>query len=124
MAGSDEQGRTMMRELMSSTMRRLTSLLGRPPEIVDTQCGFKMFTESAADLLFTLQREDGFAFDVELILLASSFNFNLQAMPVAWIDAPGSTVDPIKDSLKMLRAMLRIRKETKETDRAIRRDPI
>lgn len=122
-AGSDVRARTMMRELMSSTMRKLTYYLGRPPEVVDTQCGFKMFTGDAADLLFSLQRENGFAFDVELLLLAAKFQYAIEAQPVEWIDAPGSTVDPIKDSIKMLRAMLRIRGATKDTDRAIRRDP-
>jgi dolichyl-phosphate beta-glucosyltransferase len=113
----------MMRELMSSAMRKLTSYLGRPPEVVDTQCGFKMFTEDAANLLFTLQHENGFAFDVELLLLSAKFNYALQSQPVEWIDAPGSTVHPIKDSIKMLRAMLRIRSETRTTDRAVRRGP-
>lgn len=122
-AGSDAQARTMLRELMSATMRKLTSFLGRPPEIVDTQCGFKMFTEESAGLLFSLQRENGFAFDIELLLLSAKFSYVLQSQPVQWIDAPGSTVHPIKDSLKMLRAMLRIRNETKETDRAVRRGP-
>ncbi|CAN5678066.1 hypothetical protein BH10BDE1_BH10BDE1_17170 [soil metagenome] len=120
-AGTDAQARTMMRELMSSTMRKLTSFLGRPPEILDTQCGFKMFTEDSANLLFALQRENGFAFDVELLLLAAKFQYVIQAQPVEWIDAPGSTVDPIKDSIKMLRAMLRIRGETRDVDRAVRR---
>ncbi len=122
-AGTDAQARTMMRELMSSTMRKLTSYLGRPPEVVDTQCGFKMFTEDTANLLFSLQRENGFAFDVELLLLATKFQYVIQAQPVEWIDAPGSTVDPIKDSIKMLRAMLRIRGETQDVDRAVRRGP-
>ena len=121
-AGESEQQRTLMRQVMSASMRGLTAMLGRPPEILDTQCGFKMFSENAGVLLFGLQQERGFAFDVELILLANSFRFDLRSMPVEWIDAPGSTVRPIRDSIKMVRAMARIRLETSKADRTIRRD--
>lgn len=123
-AGEIGQNRTLLRETMSATMRQVTSFLGRPREILDTQCGFKMFTEDAANFLFPLQRENGFAFDVELVLLAVKFDFDLRSQEVAWIDAPGSTVSPVRDSLKMLRAMMRIRTDTNHTLDVIRRDPV
>ena len=34
------------------------------PDIADTQCGFKMFTDRATQFLFKRQRSDGFSFDV------------------------------------------------------------
>lgn len=120
-ANDTEQNRTVMRRLMSHTMHGLTALVGRPSHIVDTQCGFKMFTERAARTLFALQTERGFAFDVELILLARKFDFELATQPVEWIDAPGSTVHPIRDSLKMLKALFRIEHVTNATDRQIQR---
>lgn len=122
-AGEVGQHRTLMRETMSSTMRQVTAFLGRPREILDTQCGFKMFTEHAANFLFPIQRENGFAFDVELVLLATKFDFDLRSQEVEWIDAPGSTVNPIRDSLKMLRAMMRIRSDTNHILDVIRRNP-
>ncbi len=121
-AGESEQQRTLMRQVMSSTMRGLTAMLGRPPDILDTQCGFKMFTENAGYMLFGLQQERGFAFDVELILLAKTFQYPVQSVPVEWIDAPGSTVRPIRDSIKMVKAMARIRAETGRVDRTVKRD--
>ena len=47
----------------------LTRLLGLT-RLDDTQCGFKAFTAAAAEEIFAGQRLDGFAFDVEVLMLA------------------------------------------------------
>jgi len=77
--------------------------------IHDTQCGFKGFTEEAAQLLFPLQKLDGFAFDVELLYLARRKGLRIFEMPVRWVDQEASKVRPGIDSLKMLKDLIRIR---------------
>lgn len=114
--------RSALRSAMTYSMQTLTGVLGRPAEVTQTQSGFKMFTEDAAMFLFPQQRENGFAFDVELLQMATHFGFSIREQPANWIDAPGSTVNPIRDSAKMLRAMLRIRRDTAATNRNLRRD--
>jgi glycosyltransferase involved in cell wall biosynthesis len=53
--------------------------------INDTQCGFKLFSERAAEALFPLQRLDGFGFDVEILFLARRAGFGIREIPVTWI---------------------------------------
>ncbi len=79
------------------------------PGIRDTQCGFKLFTEEAARALFAHRRIDGFAFDVELLYIARRLGISVVEVPVRWVNDEASRVDPIRDSLKMFRDILRVR---------------
>lgn len=71
--------------------------------IKDTQCGFKLFTANAAAFLFEKQREKGFSFDFEIILIARKVGLRIEEIPVNWHNVPGSKVNVIKDGLKMVR---------------------
>jgi hypothetical protein len=53
-------------------------------------------------------REEGFAFDVELILLASRKNARMSELPVSWVNDERSRVDPVADSARMLIALTRM----------------
>lgn len=79
------------------------------PGIRDTQCGFKCFTRQAARLIFPRQRIDRFGFDVEVLWLARKLGLKIAEVPVAWIDHPGSTVHPVRDSSRMLVDVVRVR---------------
>ena len=67
----------------------------------DSQCGFKAFRGPVAKVLFHLSTLDGFAFDVELLLLASKLCFRVEEHPVNWTAVPGSHVQPVRDSFGM-----------------------
>jgi dolichyl-phosphate beta-glucosyltransferase len=69
-------------------------LCGATP-FADTQCGFKAFTAEAARAIFPHTTCDGFGFDVEVLALAESLGFRVEALPIEWRDAPGSKVRPI-----------------------------
>ncbi|MBI4145214.1 glycosyltransferase family 2 protein [Candidatus Woesearchaeota archaeon] len=75
---------------------------------IDTQCGFKLFTEKAAKTLFTLQRLDGFAFDVELLFLARKNGLRVKELPVTWTNVAGSKVR-WRDPFRMLGQVIKIR---------------
>ncbi len=75
----------------------------------DTQCGFKCFSEAAADSLFSRQRTRGMGFDVEILYLAAKLGYSVLEMPVEWRHQPGSKVRPGLDSLDMLKDTLLIR---------------
>jgi len=77
--------------------------------VADSQCGFKMFTQDAARELFSHQVVDEFSFDLEILYLAEKRGMKIVEIPVEWIDAPGSTVDPAKVAVEFLRDMARIR---------------
>jgi dolichyl-phosphate beta-glucosyltransferase len=75
----------------------------------DTQCGFKLFTREAAQALFSKQELDGFAFDVEILLLGKELGYRIREVPVIWYHAPNSKVSPITDSSRMFRDLVRLR---------------
>jgi len=76
----------------------------------DTQCGFKAFRRKACREIFSRQTLDGFAFDVEVLLLAERLGFRIADLPVEWINSAESKVRIVRDSLRMLTDTLSIRK--------------
>ncbi|MFA5104031.1 MAG: dolichyl-phosphate beta-glucosyltransferase [Candidatus Margulisiibacteriota bacterium] len=75
----------------------------------DTQCGFKLFSADAADMIFSRQKMDRFAFDVELLYLASKFGLKVAEFPVTWLDCPRSKVNPLTAPINMFMDVLRVR---------------
>ena len=57
------------------------SLVG---EIVDTQCGFKLFTKKVAKDLFSRQRVKNIIFDVEILAMAKKREYKIAQVPVVW----------------------------------------
>jgi len=88
------------RELMGRGFNRLTRIAGGFDHR-DTQCGFKGFRGPVAKSIFHLSRINGYAFDVELLLLASRLGLRVREVPVTWTAVPGSTVRPLRDPLPM-----------------------
>lgn len=75
----------------------------------DTQCGFKLFTREASARLFSRQRIEGFAFDVELLYLARKEGLKVAEVPVMWGEGPETKIRLVRDSTRMLRDLVRIR---------------
>jgi dolichyl-phosphate beta-glucosyltransferase len=63
--------------------------------IGDTQCGFKLFSGEAANAVFPRQTLHGFAFDVEILMLAQRLGFKIKEAPVKWVNDPGSKVSTL-----------------------------
>lgn len=55
-------------------------------KVRDTQCGCKLFRRDVAKLLFSYSMINGFAFDVEILLLAKNFGYQIAEAPVEWAD--------------------------------------
>lgn len=96
------------REMMGKTFNKIVQLLV-VKGIKDTQCGFKGFKKEAAENIFSKQKIDGFAFDVELVFLAGKLNYKIIEIPVEWYNDERSKVNPITDSTKMFLEILKIR---------------
>lgn len=80
------------------------------PRIQDTQCGFKSLRREIAQELFTLQTIDGWAFDVEILALAQQRGYQILEVGIPWYYGEGSRVDPLLDSLRMIKEVLRVRR--------------
>jgi dolichyl-phosphate beta-glucosyltransferase len=76
----------------------------------DTQCGFKAFRMNVCRPLIEAAQIDRFGFDVELIYLAHLARLRLREVPVRWNDDPASKVAVMRDSLRMVDEVRRIRR--------------
>jgi dolichyl-phosphate beta-glucosyltransferase len=81
----------------------------------DTQCGFKLFQEEAARAIFSRLETKGFAFDVEVLLLAEQLGLRVAQVPVVWINSPESKVHLVKSSCQMLFELLKLRLKKRGT---------
>lgn len=63
--------------------------------LLDTQCGFKLFSADAANAVFPRQTLHGFAFDVEILMLAQKLGFKIKEAPVRWVNDEGSKVSTL-----------------------------
>eukprot|EP00753_Platysulcus_tardus_P000369 PLAT10378.1.p2 GENE.PLAT10378.1~~PLAT10378.1.p2 ORF type:complete len:315 (-),score=164.67 PLAT10378.1:95-1039(-) len=83
--------------------------LATASDIQDTQCGFKLFTRAAARRIFPNQHVMRWAFDVELLYLASRLAIPVAEVAVNWTEIPGSKLDLLSSSVTMARDLLLIR---------------
>jgi len=60
--------------------------------IWDSQCGFKGFTNRAAENIFSKCKINRFAFDPEILAIAKKLGYKIKIIPVTWINAPDSRV--------------------------------
>lgn len=76
---------------------------------LDTQCGLKAFRSDVAKLIFTHCRVDGFAFDVEVFHLVERYHLSMTELPVTIENSSESTVHAVRDGLRLIRDLFRIR---------------
>lgn len=76
------------------------------PGIMDTQCGFKLFKRSVALDLFTLNRVNGFGFDVEVLYVARLRGYKVAEVPINWTNVEGSKVNVFVHSPQMFLEVL------------------
>jgi dolichyl-phosphate beta-glucosyltransferase len=79
------------------------------PGVKDTQCGFKLFRGPVAHDLFSRMRIRGFSFDVEVLMMAQRRGYRIAEVPVNWTHQPGSKVNLVTDSARMVRDLFVIR---------------
>jgi dolichyl-phosphate beta-glucosyltransferase len=108
---------SLLRRKMGQTFNTILRMIARI-RVKDTQCGFKAFRRPAREAIFSRQKIEGFAFDVELLILAERLGFSVADLPVEWHNAEGSKVHIIRDSWRMLRDAVRIRSIVDHTLRA------
>jgi len=87
--------------------------------IWDTQAGFKCFKADVAKKLFEKlkvyakgKKVKGAlvtAFDVELLFIAKKEGYKIKEVPIIWHHMATTRVNPIKDSLRMFRDVVKIR---------------
>ena len=76
--------------------------------IPDTQCGFKWFRTAIARELFTRVTLTGFAFDVELLVVAQRWGLRIDRIPVRFTHSDDSRIRLARDSARMLWDLLTV----------------
>lgn len=77
--------------------------------IADTQCGFKLFRQDAAQQVFTRCLLDGFGFDFEALMIARDLGLPIAEIGVRWAHQEGSKVVLMRDGPRMLRDLVKLR---------------
>ncbi len=75
----------------------------------DTQCGIKGFRAEIAKDIFSVQRINGFAFDVELLYIALKRNYDIKRLPVKLRTNEASTISLAREGVNMVFDILKIK---------------
>ncbi|WP_101296299.1 glycosyltransferase [Halegenticoccus soli] len=103
---------TFARRHLGDCFARLGRLL-LDAELYDYQCGAKALARETWNRVREHLYEPGFAWDVELVAVAAALDARLVEVPVTWEDQPGSTVSPIRASIRLGRGLLTARHRAK-----------
>ena len=109
------EGYTAIRKLASKTYIKVISIAAGF-KLSDSQCGIKGFRRDIAKKIFSNCEVDRFAFDLEVIMIATKIGAKIAEMPVKIINHRESTVHIVRDSIKMLRDVRRMKKRIKTQD--------
>ena len=107
------EGYTPIRKLASKTYIKVLCLAGGF-KLSDSQCGCKAFTGDAVKKIFTRCEVDRFAFDFEAILWAVKYGMTIHEIPVKIINHRESSVNLVRDTLKMLRDLAKMKRRIKK----------
>lgn len=106
-AGAQRGGEHWARHALGRVFNRVVQLIA-VPGIQDTQCGYKLFSAESAAILFPRARVTGFAFDVEVLLMARHAGFEIREVGIIWNCRPNSRVTLLRGGAAFF-SILRIR---------------
>ena len=109
------EGYTLMRKIASKLYITVLCVLGGF-KLSDSQCGCKAFSGKAAKRVFSNCTVNRFAFDFEAILIAEKCGYKIKEIPVKVINHGDSKVNVLRDSFKMIRDILKMKKRIKKLD--------
>lgn len=108
-----EKHQPMWREALgrgANTLVRMMAVRG----IHDTQCGFKAFTNKAAQDVFSRCKLNGFSFDFEALMVARDLGYRIDEVAIRWSHQEGSKVVFWRDYPRALRDLILLRLKGKK----------
>ncbi len=106
---------TFIRRIASKTYIKIIALAAGF-KLSDSQSGIKGFRREAAQKVFRNCEVDRFAFDLEAIMIAQKAGFVIEEMPVKIINHRESKVRVLRDAVKMLSDVRKMKKRIKKTE--------
>ena len=105
------------REVTQPYYRRLLGKVGTYlirrlvlPDVEDSQCGFKGFTNKAAHDIFSLTTIRRWGFDFEVLVLGQERGYQIKEVPVRWLDSTGSRLRPIRGAISTFIELLQVKR--------------
>jgi glycosyltransferase involved in cell wall biosynthesis len=80
-------------------------------DVYDSQCGLKAIPRDVWERLLPCLAQRGFAFDVELLAALTDAGVEVREVPIDWHEVPGGKVRLLRDSIRMFKAVLDIRRQ-------------
>ena len=108
------EGYTLLRKMMSKIYIKVLCIAGGF-KLSDSQCGCKAFTGEATEKIFSRCEVNSFAFDFEAILWAVKMKMKIKEIPVRVINHGESKVRIIRDTVKMLKDLSKMKKRIRKT---------
>jgi dolichyl-phosphate beta-glucosyltransferase len=103
-----ELHQSWLRESMGKVFTWLTNVI-LTKNISDVTCGFKGFSRSVAQEVFSRQQVNDWSFDAEVLFLAQKYGYPIREVPVRWRNDPATKVNLFKDAIRSLLGLLKIR---------------
>lgn len=103
-----EKHQPLWRESMGKVFTWLTNRIATRG-ISDITCGFKCFTNAAAQDLFSRSVIDDWSFDAEVLFIAQKHGLRIKEVPVHWHDERGTKVRIVRDATRALLGLVKIR---------------
>ncbi len=112
-------GYSFSRKVMSRAYIHMVNFLAGT-HFKDTQTGIKAFSRALVQEIFPQCEIDRFAFDLEILILSSQLGYKILEFPVKVIENRNteSKVSPVKDALRMIRDVRKIRRHAKALKKA------
>lgn len=104
--------RQLGRHLLGRIYATIVSELLKVP-VYDSQCGLKLVPRALWLEVQDHLKVHGFAFDVDLMVKLMDEGCDVHEFPIDWSETPGGKVHLIRDSFRMFRDVLRIRRSRK-----------
>ena len=92
--------------VFASFVKRLMKI---PPELTDTQCGFKIYRGKVARDLYSRCETNGFMFDIEIILRAVKQGYKIKEFPIQWRCDSDSRLRPVRSLGCIIRELINIK---------------
>lgn len=88
-----QEDESKWRRIVGLSLQILAHLIVFEKAVIDSQCGFKCFTNKAAKELFSRTQISGGMIDVELFFLMHRLEIPVYYQPVHWKNKPGSRIN-------------------------------
>lgn len=101
-------GRNLRRKWSRKLVARIFNFLIRQRydiQVSDTQCGLKAVPKEFFQAVKRELVQEGYAFDLELLLAAKRSGLEIETIPIDWTEIPGSTTN-LKHALRFMKQIL------------------